>query len=126
MFDKLEKSEMAEAFARLGRMPEAAALRQHLVETLLDVSGNSQPGALLEEVGRRRFAQHLLNQLDRDLTHDRTDAAALVRKPSAGVRTASRLGERRVPTEPPDGFGEPAASTGRRRVTRARRSPGAA
>lgn len=102
---KLDKEAMTEGFARLGRMPEVAPLRQLLIETLLDVTGNPQPGALLEEHGRRRFAHELLNQLDRDATHDRTDPAALVRKPSAGIRTASRLGERRVPVDPPDGFG---------------------
>jgi hypothetical protein len=124
MFEKLDKTAMAEAFARLGRMPESAALRQHLVETLLDVGSASQPGALLEEHGRRRFAQDLLNQLDRDVTHDRTDAAALVRKHAEPVRTARRLAERRVPTEPPDGYGDAAGGgeprSGRARVSRSR------
>jgi len=108
--------EIATGIATLGKRDGAEFLRERLFLELLAVSGSAvDGGALSFREGRRNMAADLLNLLDLPLDNDRPDASNTV-----GIKPARRPSGtgRRVPDEPPGGYGRGPRPSG------SRKSPG--
>ena len=100
MSEKVER-----AWARIGASQDGRMARELLVDVLLRVpSVASNPGALQVDLGRRNFAQQILNLLDADQKPDalRNDTSAKRSDPGgSGGGNPRRSGAAcRVPAKP--------------------------
>lgn len=98
--------EINSGIAVLGKRDDAVFLRERLMRELVAVYGGSMnPGALSHHEGRRSLAADILKLLDLELDNDRPDASRLFSASAARHGGPGSGLARRVPDDPPDGYG---------------------
>lgn len=109
--NKFSSEEITAGLAALGRTREAMFLRERLLGEVMAVCGAGvEPCALSFREGRRSLASDLLRALALDLDNDGTNQPVSGR--TSGGGDAGRGLERRVPVEPPLGYGSVPRPTG--------------
>lgn len=99
--------EVRKGVSRLGHREGAdmllAFLRNELERT---VGGNIESGAVMHFEGRRSLAHELIELLEAELPSDRSGSTRSTIERPGPVRNGRGGAERRVPVDPPEGWGK--------------------